>query len=115
LISSLEFFDFMEANRRWVVGQFDCGNESALGIKRVRSHIAGMVQTYAGGIHLVRVTTDDRKHRIYATAGARDDAVTQVLDAVPEGWAASLLTNHLTPDHVVLLNLKPGEVREITE
>ena len=65
------------------------------------------------GVHLVRVTTDDRERLIYATCGARKDAITQVLNAVPEGWTAALLPNRLTPDEIAALALKPGDVREI--
>ncbi len=66
------------------------------------------------GVHVVRVTTDDRKHQLWVVATPRDEAVTQVLNAVPEGWTAALLTNQLTPQEVETLNLQPGEVREIT-
>jgi len=65
-------------------------------------------------IHLVRVTTDDREHQLWVTAGPRREAVTQVLNAVPEGWAAALLSDRLKPEEVEVLNLCPGEVRELT-
>jgi hypothetical protein len=65
-------------------------------------------------VHLVRVTTDDREHQLWAVAAARQRAVNLVLEAVPEGWAAVLLSNRLTAEEVDILNLKPGEVREIT-
>ena len=65
-------------------------------------------------IHLVRVTTDDREHQLWATAGPRRQAVTQVLNAIPEGWTAALLSDRLKPDEVKVLNLRPGEVRELT-
>jgi hypothetical protein len=45
-----------------------------------------MAQTYAGGIHLVLVTTDDRERQLWVAAAPREEAVTLVLDAVPEGW-----------------------------
>ena len=69
---------------------------------------------HASGIHLVRVTTDDREHQLWAAATAREEAITQVLNAVPEGWTAALLSNRLKPMEEEALNLKPGEVREIT-
>lgn len=72
-----------------------------------------MASSLAGGVHLVRVTTDDRERRVYATCAARKDAITQVLNAIPEGWTGALLPNRLTPDEVGVLALKPGEVREI--
>jgi hypothetical protein len=68
----------------------------------------------APGVHLVRVITDDRQHQLWAAATPREEAVDQVLDAVPEGWAAALLSNSLKPEEMEILNLKPGEVREIT-
>ena len=43
--------------------------------------------------HLVRVTTDDRERLVCATCGARKDAITQVLNAIAEGWTAALLPN----------------------
>ena len=65
------------------------------------------------GVHLVRVTTDDRERLVYATCGPREDAITQVLNAVPEGWTAALLPNRLTADEIAALALQPGGVREI--
>ncbi len=72
-----------------------------------------MANALAGSVHLVRVTTDDREHLLYAACGPRDDAVTQVLNAIPEGWTAALLPNQVTPEEVAVLALKAGEVREI--
>ena len=65
-------------------------------------------------VHLVRVTTDDREHQLWVAAVPREEAVTKVLNAVPEGWTAALLPNRLKPLEVEALNLKPGEVRELT-
>jgi hypothetical protein len=59
------------------------------------------------------VANDDRERLVNATCGPRTDAVTQVLNAVPDGWTAALLPNRLTADEVGVLELKPGEVREI--
>jgi len=73
-----------------------------------------MANTYAGGVHLVEVTTDDREHQLWVAATPREEAVNQVLDAVPEGWAAALSSNRLTPQQVEALALRPGEIREIT-
>jgi hypothetical protein len=72
-----------------------------------------MANALAGSVHLVRVTDDDRAHLLYATCGPRDDAVTQVLNAIPEGWTAALLPNRLSPEEIAVLAMKPGEVREI--
>jgi hypothetical protein len=66
----------------------------------------------AAQAHLVRVTTDDRDRRIWIAATPRSEAVTAVLNAVPEGWAASLFSNKLRAVEIAALNLKPGEVRE---
>jgi len=56
-----------------------------------------MAQTYATGINLVRITTDDREHQLWAAATPREEAITAVLKVVPEGWAAALLPNKLKP------------------
>jgi hypothetical protein len=40
--------------------------------------------------------------------------VSLVLNVIPEGWTASLSQEQLTPDEVTVLNLKPGDVHEIT-
>jgi hypothetical protein len=66
------------------------------------------------GVYLVRVTTDDRKHRLYVVGCTRNDALNEVLKVVPEGWSASLITMQLTARDIEDLNLRPGEVREIT-
>ena len=63
--------------------------------------------------HLVRVTTDDRDRRVWVAAMPRTEAVTAVLNAIPEGWSACLLSNKLRAIEIQTLNLKPGEVREI--
>jgi len=74
-----------------------------------------MAKTHEAGVHLVRITTDDRAHRLWVAATPRNQAVTEVLNLVPEGWTAALLPNKLTPQEVEVLNLKLGEVREITK
>ncbi|MCP3397777.1 MULTISPECIES: hypothetical protein [unclassified Bradyrhizobium] len=65
-------------------------------------------------IHLVRVTTDDREHKLWVVAAPRDEAVEAVLDIIPEGWSAALLDNQLSKQEAEALNLRPGDVREIT-
>jgi hypothetical protein len=65
-------------------------------------------------VHLVRVTTDDRQHQLWAAAGPRGRATELILSAIPDGWAAVLLSSTLTAKQLEVLNLKPGEVREIT-
>ena len=68
----------------------------------------------ATNLHLVRVTTDDREHQLWVAAAPREEAVTQVLNAIPEGWTAALLSNRLKPAEVEALNMKAGDVRELT-
>jgi len=41
----------------------------------------------------------------------RDEAVSRVLDALPEGWSAVLLP--LRPIDGSRLNMQPGEIREL--
>ena len=48
-------------------------------------------------------------------AAQPDQAVTLVLCAVPLGWTATIADEPLTPEQGALLNLKPGEVRELTK
>ena len=67
------------------------------------------------GVHLVRVITDDRRDQLWAAACRREDAVNQVLNAVPEGWSATLLPNRLELLEEQMLNLKPGEVVELSK
>ena len=69
----------------------------------------------ADSIHLVRVTTDDQKHQLWAAATSREDAVDRVLDAIPEGWAARLLDDSLKPRENAVRDMIAGEVRELCE
>jgi len=67
------------------------------------------------GIHLIRVLTDDCAHRLWIAAGSSpEEAVSLVLDAIPEGWSASLAQEQLTLAEVEGLDLKQGEAYEIT-
>ncbi|MBV8926213.1 MAG: hypothetical protein JOZ74_12675 [Bradyrhizobium sp.] len=66
-------------------------------------------------IHLVRVTTDDRTHRLWAAATSREEAVDRVLDAIPEGWAARLLEPSLPPREAAVQGMRPGDVRELRD
>ncbi|RZN11008.1 hypothetical protein CWO91_10320 [Bradyrhizobium genosp. SA-3] len=64
-------------------------------------------------IHLVRVTTDDGQNRYWlAVAPDQDAAVQLVLDAVPEGWAASP-SGLMAKDEFATVGLRSGEVREV--
>ena len=66
-----------------------------------------------GGVHLVRVITDDLEYQIWVAATSRDEAVSRVLDCVPEGWSASLLEQSLDPNKAAGLKLRPGDVRAL--
>ena len=74
-----------------------------------------MVEKFTLGVHLVRVTTDAREHQLWVAATEREEAVTLVLNAVPEGRTAVLLPTRLTVEELLFLNLAPGEVRELKE
>ncbi|OKO74602.1 hypothetical protein AC629_34910 [Bradyrhizobium sp. NAS80.1] len=63
-------------------------------------------------VHLVRVITDDREVQIWLAATSRDQALDLVLEAIPEGWAVNLIQRQLAAEHVLALNMKPGEVRQ---
>ena len=67
------------------------------------------------GVHLIRVTTDDREHQLWvAAANTPEQAVESILKAIPEGWTAANLPDQLTPEEEAILKLKAGEIREIT-
>jgi hypothetical protein len=66
-------------------------------------------------VYLVRVTTDDRIHQLWVAAASSDEgALTLVLNSIPEGWTAAVLSNKLNQMEIEALNLKPGQVREIS-
>jgi hypothetical protein len=69
----------------------------------------------AHSIHLVRVTTDDLTHQLWAAATSREEAVNRVLDAIPEGWTARLLDDALKPRETAVVGMSAGEVRELCE
>jgi hypothetical protein len=71
-----------------------------------------MAQT-RGGVHLVRVITDDLEYQIWVAATSREDAVSRVLDCVPEGWSASLLDQQINPSEAAALKLQLGDVRKL--
>lgn len=62
-------------------------------------------------VQLVRVTTDDGEIQIWLAATSRDQALDSVLDAIPEGWAVSLIQRQLAAEQILLLNMVLGEVR----
>lgn len=74
-----------------------------------------MARSFKTGVYLVRVLTDDRTNRLWVAAGSSpEDAVDLVLNAIPEGWSASPALEPLTRAEIDGLNLKLGEVYEIT-
>jgi hypothetical protein len=66
-------------------------------------------------VHLVRVTTEDGQSRLWAAATSREEAVSRVLQAVPEGWDARLMSNSLRPRRDAVQTMTPGEVRELAK
>jgi hypothetical protein len=87
---------------------------------RVRARCSVMAQSFGDEIQLVEVTTDDLvrgepKKQLWAAAAGSELAVTLVLAAVPEGWAAALSDVQLEPEEVAELKMQPGEVRELTK
>jgi hypothetical protein len=70
-------------------------------------------------VHLVEVTTDNLvrgapKKRLWIVAAPSNQAIDLVLAAIPEGWSAHIADGYLTAEDVELLNLSPGDVRELT-
>lgn len=78
-----------------------------------------MGQSFGNQFILVDVTTDASvrcialRHR-WIAAAKPEQAVTLVLSAIPEGWAASLTGERPTSEQEETLDLKPGEVRRLT-
>ena len=54
--------------------------------------------------------TDDLKHRFWVAATPPEEAITRILNDVPEGWSAALLDVSLTTTELALLNLQSGEM-----
>jgi hypothetical protein len=79
-----------------------------------------MGQSYGNQFTLVEVVTDSLatgmpKKQLWVAAAKPEQAITLVLCAVPVGWTAAIADGRLTPEQGALLNLKPGEVRELTK
>jgi hypothetical protein len=72
-----------------------------------------MTENYADEVCLVRVLTDEREQQVWMAAAGKDYAVSLVLDAVPEGWSASLIAEKLTPQEIASLKLRPGDTRRL--
>jgi hypothetical protein len=76
-----------------------------------------MGQSFGSQFTLVEVMTDSSvpKRQLWVAAAKPEQAVTLVLCAIPEGWTATTTGGRLTPEQEAILNLKPGEVRELTK
>ena len=59
----------------------------------------------------MRVTPDSGRGQVWLAAAPPDEAVSLVLDVVPEGWTAALFP--LRPVDASQLKMQPGEVREL--
>lgn len=68
----------------------------------------------ANEVCLVRVLTDEREPQVWIIGATEDCAVSLVLDAVPEGWSASLIAEKLTPREITSLRLRPGDIRQLS-
>jgi hypothetical protein len=79
-----------------------------------------MAQSFGNQFTLVEVVSDrlatgiSKKQR-WVAAAKPNQAVTLVLCAVPLGWTATISDAHPTPEQEAILNLQPGEVRELTQ
>ena len=80
-----------------------------------------MAESFGTKLTLIEVRSDESispKKRLWVAAAKPSQALTLVLSAVPEGWIAELATAPLTRQQLqrlASLNLKPGEVCELTE
>ena len=66
-------------------------------------------------VHLVRVTTDRGSEELWAAATPREEAVTLVSKAIPDGWRARLMHDSLRPRAEVMRTMAPGEVRKLVK
>jgi hypothetical protein len=65
-------------------------------------------------VHVVKVLTDHREQQLWLAATAREDAVAKVLNAIPEGWSASLSETRLTRRETKILAIAPGDIRRLS-
>jgi len=75
-------------------------------------------QSFGNQFTLVEVVSDNSdipKRQLWVAAAKPDQAVTLVLCAIPVGWTASLAGERLPPKQEAVLNLKPGEVRQLMQ
>jgi hypothetical protein len=62
-------------------------------------------------VNLVQVTPDNRIRRVWMVAAPRDETISVLLNAVPEGWADKLLP--LRSVQASWLKMQPGDIREL--
>ena len=77
-----------------------------------------MGQSFGNQFTLVEVVSDSSdipKRQLWVAAARPDQAVTLVLCAVPVGWTAAVADERLAPEQEAVLNLKPGEVRQLMQ
>jgi uncharacterized membrane protein len=76
-----------------------------------------MGQSYGNQFTLVEVVTDGSVPgtQLWVAAAKPDQAITLVLCAIPVGWTASIAGERLSPEQEAVLNLKPGEVRQLMQ
>src|ERR1700682_4665610 len=79
-----------------------------------------MGQSFGVEIQLIKVSTNDAargtpKKQLWVAAATPERAVPLVLGFIPEGGSAAVTDGRLRPDQIALLNLNPGEVRELTK
>ena len=52
--------------------------------------------------------------QLWVAAAPRHEASAAVQRMLPDGWIAELSNLRLTPEHIARLELRPGEIREMT-
>lgn len=79
-----------------------------------------MSNTLIGAIQIVRVKMTDNlvggrpTVALWVAATSRGDAVQAVKRKIPPHWDAELTDQHLTPQQVERLKLRPGDVSELS-
>ncbi len=73
-----------------------------------------MAESFGDQFTFVDVVTDQSKAYTWIAAAKAGQAVTLVLNVLPEGSTAKLTGARLTAEQGAILKLKPGEVRQLT-
>jgi hypothetical protein len=79
-----------------------------------------MGNTLAGGVQIVRVLMpplregDPHVRVLWVAAVGRDEAVAAVKKVIPADCEAELTSEHLPPEEIARLKLRPGDVRELS-